>query len=375
MNNTTNTTLTRQQLYDLVWSEPMTALAKRFSISDTGLRKICLKMNIPLPKAGHWTKLKFGKKEEKVALPKDDSGMSKVTISPVNQDLKEVYGRLSEQRDLQSQIEEEIKEYLIVPEHLTKPDKITLQTKDLLSGKIDYSHLTKSNINVLNVNVSKSTQSRALRIMDTLMKALRQRGHEMTFRNRECYVKIDEEEISIYMREKEKRVINEKSQYSWDTHVLIRTGLLCLKIAQKEFIDGKELLELQLSKIIAALEIKAGQEKKATIEREKWHAEYERKRLEQESAQKLKEKEVADFNTLIGEAERFHKASLIRNYIAAIEDKARDGRQEISAELIAWVDWALKKANWLDPSIQQEDELLKDCTYSGQIIKSSRTYI
>jgi len=54
-------TLTRRELYDLVWSTPMTAIAKKYLISDVGLRKICISMNIPLPRAGHWEKIKAGK--------------------------------------------------------------------------------------------------------------------------------------------------------------------------------------------------------------------------------------------------------------------------------------------------------------------------
>ena len=33
--------LTRNQLFTLVWSEPMTTLAKRFGLTDASLRKIC----------------------------------------------------------------------------------------------------------------------------------------------------------------------------------------------------------------------------------------------------------------------------------------------------------------------------------------------
>lgn len=52
----------RKQLYDLVWSKPLTQLAKEYAISDTGLRKICKKHNIPLPKLGYWQKIQHGKK-------------------------------------------------------------------------------------------------------------------------------------------------------------------------------------------------------------------------------------------------------------------------------------------------------------------------
>jgi hypothetical protein len=61
--------LTREELYDLVWSLPMLSLSKKYEISDTGLRKICWRMNIPLPQAGHWQKIRFGKKPVKFPLP------------------------------------------------------------------------------------------------------------------------------------------------------------------------------------------------------------------------------------------------------------------------------------------------------------------
>jgi hypothetical protein len=44
---------TRQELFELVWSMPMTKLSKQFELSDVGLRKICVKHQIPLPLQGH----------------------------------------------------------------------------------------------------------------------------------------------------------------------------------------------------------------------------------------------------------------------------------------------------------------------------------
>lgn len=63
-------TLTRKELYDKVWSVPMTALAKKYNLSDNGLRKICKKHNIPLPQVGYWQKLQYNKKVSKTPLPK-----------------------------------------------------------------------------------------------------------------------------------------------------------------------------------------------------------------------------------------------------------------------------------------------------------------
>jgi hypothetical protein len=62
-------TLTRRELYDLVWSTRMTTIAKKYLISDVGLRKICISMNIPLPRAGHWEKIKAGNPISVAPLP------------------------------------------------------------------------------------------------------------------------------------------------------------------------------------------------------------------------------------------------------------------------------------------------------------------
>lgn len=51
----------REKLFQEVWQEPMTTVAKRYGISDNGLRKRCIKLQIPLPPAGYWAKLQAGK--------------------------------------------------------------------------------------------------------------------------------------------------------------------------------------------------------------------------------------------------------------------------------------------------------------------------
>lgn len=45
--------LTRTELYKMVWSEPISKIAKRYNISDVGLRKICIRKNIPIPERGY----------------------------------------------------------------------------------------------------------------------------------------------------------------------------------------------------------------------------------------------------------------------------------------------------------------------------------
>ncbi len=73
---------TRQEFYDLVWSKPMTHLAKEFALSDVALHKICKKHDIPNPPLGWWAKKAAGKAVKQTPLPKAKAGISdRVTIA------------------------------------------------------------------------------------------------------------------------------------------------------------------------------------------------------------------------------------------------------------------------------------------------------
>lgn len=53
-------TIERQALFDQVWAEPMTKVAKFYALSDVALRKICVTLDIPLPPRGYWIKVVKG---------------------------------------------------------------------------------------------------------------------------------------------------------------------------------------------------------------------------------------------------------------------------------------------------------------------------
>ena len=44
--NWTKTTFERQQLFDEVWATPVAKLAKGYGLSDVGLRKICVTLDV-----------------------------------------------------------------------------------------------------------------------------------------------------------------------------------------------------------------------------------------------------------------------------------------------------------------------------------------
>jgi hypothetical protein len=63
-------TLSRQELYDRIWAEPVQRVAAKLGISDVALAKICKRCQIPVPPRGYWAKLQAGKSVDRLSLPK-----------------------------------------------------------------------------------------------------------------------------------------------------------------------------------------------------------------------------------------------------------------------------------------------------------------
>jgi hypothetical protein len=66
----TVTRLTREELYERVWAEPMQTLAPQFGISDVALKKTCTRMRVPTPGRGYWAKKNARVAVRRTPLPK-----------------------------------------------------------------------------------------------------------------------------------------------------------------------------------------------------------------------------------------------------------------------------------------------------------------
>jgi hypothetical protein len=70
----------RSELYEKVWSAPMTKLGKELGISDVGLAKACRAHDVPAPPRGYWAKLAAGHKPPRAALPNPKLGYRRIRL-------------------------------------------------------------------------------------------------------------------------------------------------------------------------------------------------------------------------------------------------------------------------------------------------------
>ncbi len=66
--------VSREELYELVWSKPMTKVAEQFGVSGSYMARVCAILNVPRPERGYWAKLAVGKAPPAEPLPEARPG-------------------------------------------------------------------------------------------------------------------------------------------------------------------------------------------------------------------------------------------------------------------------------------------------------------
>lgn len=128
--------MTRKKLYELVWSEPLIVLAKKFESSDNILRTTCKKYNIPLPKSGHWMKIQFGKPVIIEELDEVFSGPDEILFNESDTEEVNISAAATPLALLKKEIENDKRVSLKVPDKLINPDKLIVETKNALSAVV-----------------------------------------------------------------------------------------------------------------------------------------------------------------------------------------------------------------------------------------------
>lgn len=343
-------TLTRKELYDLVWSLPLTNLSKKYNLSDNGLRKICIRMQIPLPTAGHWMRLKFNKNLIVPSLRHDYTGDKSVTLPlrPENEPAtppdpaKALAIALRNDKTLSFE----------VPDRLHTKNPLILAIKERLAGKNNYAvaGVVNSHRDELDIKVGVENLSRLLRFADILISLLTKRGHNVIVTSMDTFAIVNGQQLKISFRERLKKHVV-KGQY-YDSTELHPTGWLYFKLDGfygKEWKDGKEKLEYYLPDIIAYLETESIRRNERDEERKKEKLEWERQEQLKKDLAARKQKDLAEFNNMLEQAERWHSAQHLRNYIDVAESRGLKSPE--------WLSWARAKADWYDPFVAKEDEL------------------
>lgn len=73
--------VSRSALYARAWQTPLSRLAPELGLSDNGLRKLCLRHDIPVPARGHWARVAAGHAVKPAKLPRPEDNTEVVLPS------------------------------------------------------------------------------------------------------------------------------------------------------------------------------------------------------------------------------------------------------------------------------------------------------
>jgi hypothetical protein len=375
--NDNRTQITRKELYNRVWAEPMNKLAREYGLSDVGLAKICKKHNIPRPPRGYWARKAAGYKVKQLPLPPGGEVTLEIRPNPRTQ-------KASKYREVVSKMapsEKSEETPIVVPDRLSSPHPLIRRSSDILNARQpnDVGLVNPPDKGCLDIAVSKNSLRRALRIMDTVIKALENQGYSVYLSEGRTKTKIKEVAISFGLSEKlttKKRTPEEhdlKGPYGFGHSRFLEertpSGDLSLTIhdaedfyiygCQQNWNDGtKSKLENRINSFIDGLITVAV----AKIEADKERQEKERLRIERQKQleeERLKRAELRRryleeqdrVTTLISQAENWKRSQILREYVAEIERLAGDNEVAFNLEkpLVEWLKWARDQAARLDP--------------------------
>jgi len=349
-------TVTRTELFNLVWNEPMRTLAPKFGLSDVGLAKLCRREAIPLPPMGYWAR--EPKRRRRPTLPPAAIGHndtlkivpSQIRHMDVSADLPEDILAMMVSLDEGSEI--------VVPASCPRAyamferwDRVKRQDRFTMSESDRRPSLS-------------AIEKRRRRILYTIIRQIEQWNGRVVAADPDRFkIELGSDELEFTLREPSNRVQRPLTQDEMRWYPdrdsmpdLKPSGKLRLLVEsyfnrpiQKSWGDLEERpLESRLREVLVGLLIGLAESRRRRLELEEWHAQRAREEQERLAAEERRRAEQARRQDLKEEAAAWLQAARIREYVAAQLSKAGQ-TNKLNSQVEAWVEWAIGVADSIDP--------------------------
>jgi len=359
-----NKDFTREELYELVWSQPISKLAKEFGLSDKGLTKRCIKHNIPTPPIGHWARVNSGQNPRKPKLPNiKDPTLETITFHIP--DLSDIEKRNQDSLVIDTSVLEKAASYNW-PTAVRNYHPVIKSSRVALSDAPDnYGRLTFDyKVPDLGLKVTKNTYARACILLEGIVRFMEYvgwtyRSKKITYQKRKSVAEFCLENVQINIEIKEivkqvNHIPEKRNRDSWyyapryDFHP---TGLLEFIIhgPSKGFKTrwrdtNSTKIEDKIVEIITSF-MKCFQYSKILIaQREMEEIERQKRDEIRRELEKQKVVEEKRQESLIMHAIQHEKAQSIRTLIDKLKLQSHN-----DSKLASWIVWANEVADKIDP--------------------------
>jgi hypothetical protein len=351
MHHLTHIAMSRKELFDLVWSMPMSKLVKGYGITDVGLVKICKKHSIPRPPIGYWLRSKR-RRGRRPALPNVAANLEHVRVPAKRPDL-------DEPGDPEAAA-------LIAAADALPAIKLRRDLRGAHPLAREIGSDLRSVDPRLSVDVTVPLLGRARLIFDALLRALAKLGIEpevLRDHNRSGYVfRVLGEAYRIKLRERFRHATPEELAQlnegkTWPTRQeVLRSGRLELIVDPASWGPKRTWRDTERRKLQQVLDrVPRTLVRLAAAARVAHRArELERLQAEERERQRREEHERAErerdrMTRLLKEAADWQAARGVREYVEAVRSQVQVADAEGAERAPAWLDWATRVAEEIDP--------------------------
>lgn len=359
--------ITRKELYDLIWSKPVSKISKETNIKESVIRGLCVTYKIPLPINGYWSKIQFGKEVEVFPFIDDFAGSDIINLQDFETKEKE---REVVDEIIEVKVDEEVP-ILNYPSELEDPLEVIIETRKRLTRKDSYTYYQSMNDDVpyVSVDVTSNTLDRALLFLDTLLKQIIKRGHKVDSKKWGTNVEILNQRIPIRIRESYNRVKRQNPKW-YDSEDKVPNGILIFQIEESyrkvEWKDSATVkLEDKIPSIISKFEETCY--KRYEDELESIREDIRKREIYKhiQARKKVVQVHLDKFNKLLRESEKYSKVLNMKLYINELK-KQESNNEDIKK----WIEWSTLAIDWYDPTVNYEHPYLKDVDRDVLVIKS-----
>jgi hypothetical protein len=392
------TTMTRRQLYDLIWSKPMRDAAADIGISDVGLKKVCIRHRVPVPPQGYWNKVHADQKPSKAIFREvDDAGINHIEIAGSNYDPPlAVKKALVEAKARESGADKKIEVPPIVPPSL--PAAVRLAAALKKSKQDDRSLVYAVDPKLFHVRAAAANIDRAVSIIEALLTAATDRGFVATTGTQHLTLVVDQESIVPGLKEVTKRVPHVMTQEETDRQTRREraqrannwelssrlygrlpdwdyqpTGQLFLEIENKQHLGVRSRwsdtatrrLEIMLNDVLVGLVAYAAGLKHRREEQERWRREWELKQQREAEARARAALEKARVEFLALRLDAFDEMIRLQRFLSRLQTASHWA--EPPPRFQEFVTWAERRVESLRCQCSAEalQEALTDSTLFG----------
>ncbi|WP_152985758.1 hypothetical protein [Bordetella bronchiseptica] len=389
----------RHQLYEAIWTTPVSRLCKQYGLTSYRLRKLCTQLQVPLPKQGYWARIAAGHQVSRPDLPPMiNSAPGKSSASLTRRVKRALTSVVATDADASPQ-----STFPVLPKFPERLHPVVETLWEGLKGAFneaissrkrfdweqrhpgrdypyqrtfslpwqafcDRGQILAETHRKFALRVSLPSCERALKLLDVVCREAENNGYSLSMAKGCARIQLERQGANVYLRLTEKQEAGTRTEiHSWENSVshvktLTPTGRLTIGIEQMGWgettiSDRTEApLEQQLDAIFKVVASRYERSLKHVAE---WkqrdidsaeaasrRAAYEQ--LQREAKQRA-EQELARRDALIQEVGDWKRSCEIRSYLAMLDNR-KDKGGAAAAGYADWRNWAASVANDLDRS-------------------------